>query len=294
MMTRTMTLRSKRNTIKKEYNEEKLIKDHITLAKNSKIIKKVRKNKNAINFNRKLDVDVKIFCKVFTKIIDKITSEFIHSNDSSNDIWTNGYEKVFEYERGFKIIYKPEDEKSRGGAWVEWADIDLVVPDDINISEEQEKEIYKEINFIYSLLIRDFNAILKKSENTWYDKLIYKDYDQDASEVNWIPDQNKILRITTPFRRISPNVFSLRYNLCEECFYYWNPLSVLKYGKDLKMKKVKKEYQTYSGDLDEEYKDKDDKYEYIEDKIPKSYMDKDHFEDMVDDGYNCEYAVLTE
>ena len=296
MLTRSMTIRPKRNIIKKEYNEDIMIKNHITLTNNSKSIKKVKKNSNKNkklikNIERNLDENVKIFCKVFSKIVEKICSEFIHHDDSANDISATGYERKFEYERGFKLIYKPQDLYSRGGGWVEWADIELVVPEDINISEEQEKEIYKEINYIYSLMIKDFNIILKKSKNRWYDKLIHKDYDQDESEVNWIPDQNKILVIEIPFRRINTNVWSVRYYLCDECFYYWNPISVIKYGNDLKIKKIKDEFQIFS----DEYKDREDVYEYIEEyEVPKKYIDSDYLKEILDDGYRCEYAVLSE
>ena len=285
MVSQSSTTRPKRNITQKEYKEKNMMKYHTTVTKT---IKKVKKTKNDISPNdKKLNKDLKNFCKVYAKIVEKICNEYIHDTDDHEDTLATAYDKIYEYESGYKIKYIPDDhERIRWGAvWIDYGDIELIVPDNIIISEKEEKKIEEEIVYINSLMIRDFNTILKKSNNKWFAKLCPE---------NEIPKENSILRIKEPFKRISSHVWRLRFELNDDANYCWNPISVIRYSSDMKIKRTKYEFSQYNGDPCPEYLGRDDIYYYEkENNIPKEYMSDPNFYRMKAKGYSCEYAELS-
>jgi len=287
MKTRSSTRNnySKSKTINKSRINKRKVK------KNTKITKKIVKK-------QELDETVKNFCKVYAKIVDKICSEYPYHTDSSDNMASRGYTKIYEYDNGYKLIYKPEEDFC---GYVDYGDLELIVPDHIHITEEQEKQIETEIRNINGLLIKDFNTILKKLENRWFQILIPVYEGEDNSNKNMIPTEKEILQIYSnfPFRRVDSNKWSVRFELSSSEDQYWLPISVIKYSNDLKLKQVKNEYSDFSGKLDDRYKDtdKDEYYEYLPeyDEIPEEYVDENVYEYIFenDEGVRCSYAVLS-
>ena len=183
-------------------------------------------------------------------------------------------------------MYKPYIEEDNSICW-EYADMYIIVPEEINITEEQERLIQKEIKKIHTLLIKDINTVLKKSKKKWFNDLGKNPNEKDI--IGIYPDY--------PFRKIDSNKWGMRFKLSKRLNMEWFPIRVIKYSKDLKVKKIKKEYLNDVDELDEEYKDRDDLYEFVNEyeEIPTEYMDEWEIENMGDDSdcFDCEYAKLS-
>jgi len=196
--------------------------NNITTPKSS-ITKKTSKKVNKIiepEIDETNDNDDKYisFGKLYAKMVSMICHYFIHHDDGACDYDYTGKREVFQYENthGMKIMYNP----AKPDGWVERAALLLMIPKNIRLNNQ--KKIKDQINYVNGLLVEDFNNFMKLTNNRFYN-VIEKD----------VPDQNDILQIYHKFQKNDQNSWILKFNLGESCHYFWRPLQVIKYCKDL-------------------------------------------------------------
>lgn len=255
--------------------------NNIEMKSKSSIKKKISKKENKIievDINDNDDIYIK-FGKLYAKMISMICNCFIHHDDGACDYDSTGKKRVFKYENtnGMKIMYNP----AKPDGIVERAALLLLIPKNIKLNNI--KKIKDQINQVNSLLVKDFNNFMELTNNRFYNKI---------KEEN--PDQNDILQIYHKFQKNDSNSWILKFNLGECDHYYWNPIQVMKYCKDLEnwnwlkhitpeelkekygenyIKILPKKYRPKSEIDEEETEDEEEKKDEIEEYTNSDYLD---------------------